>query len=145
MKSKFLVFSQFFLISLMVLGQTLTQSLTYPFLGFFFIFSGGIIGILAIKHHKQGNFNIRPDIKENCTLVTHGIYSYIRHPMYLSVLTMMFGVVLLHPSWYLSLLYAFLIVTLLVKLHYEESLWICHSKAYQEYRKTTKKLLPFVF
>lgn len=106
---------------------------------------GIIIGLIAINTHEKGNFNIRPDIKENCSLITHGIYRYIRHPMYLSVLTMMFGVMLIYFTLYEIVLYALLVVVMLVKLSYEESLWQCHSLEYEEYKKKTKRLIPYIF
>ena len=143
MKSKILVFLQFFIIFLMILP--LGMPVKYLSLGLLILGIGIIIGLLAINNHEKGNFNIRPDIKENCILVTDGIYGYIRHPMYLSVLTMMLGVVLLYASLYELVLYTILFIVLIVKLLYEESLWICRSKEYEAYKKKTKRLFPFLF
>jgi len=143
MKGKILVGVQFFLIFLMSL--TIGFKVEHLYLGLGFIILGSVIGLVAIKTHERGNFNIRPDIKENCTLVTHGIYAYIRHPMYLSVLTAMLGFVFLYPSWFEIILYIFLVITLIIKLLYEESLWQCHSKEYEAYKNSTKRLIPFIF
>jgi len=142
MKSKILVFLQFFIIFLMLLP--LGSKTFYPYLGLFVSGVGILIGLIAINTHKAGNFNIRPDIKESCELVTHGIYAYVRHPMYLSVLTMMFGVLLLYLSLYEVVLYAILVGVMLTKLFYEESLWQCHSAEYEAYMKRTKRLIPFL-
>ena len=117
----------------------------YLWSGLFIALIGIVIGIVAINTHEKGNFNIRPDIKEHCELVTHGIYAYIRHPMYLSVLTMMFGVLLIYFSLYECILYLLLLVVMLIKLSYEESLWQCHSQEYALYKKQTKRLIPFIF
>jgi protein-S-isoprenylcysteine O-methyltransferase Ste14 len=143
MKSKILVFLQFFIIFLMLLPLGMPVKFFYPAL--FVIFVGFIVGLLAIKEHSRGNFNIRPDIKEDCTLVTSGIYAYIRHPMYLCVLLIMLGVVLLYPLYYEMILYVLLLVVLLVKLFYEEHLWVCHDRAYRSYKKRVKRLIPFIF
>ena len=143
MKSKILVFLQFFIIFLMLLKFTTPTS--YLYVGLFISTLGAIIGIVAINTHSRGNFNIRPDIKESCELVTHGIYGYIRHPMYLSVMVMMLGVALIYFSYYEVVLYFLLLITLFTKLFYEERLWKCHSEAYEEYIKHTKRLLPFIF
>ncbi|ADN08115.1 methyltransferase family protein [Sulfurimonas autotrophica] len=143
MKSKILVGLQFFIIFLMILPLgTKTQHL---YLGSLILIFGIIIGLLALKEHKSGNFNIRPDIKENCELVTSGIYTYVRHPMYLSVLLSMFGLAVIYFTYYEFALLVILLITLLVKLFYEESLWKCHNPAYIEYLQKTKRLLPFVF
>jgi protein-S-isoprenylcysteine O-methyltransferase Ste14 len=143
MKSKILVFLQFFIIFLMLLK--ISSETHYLWSGLFISLVGVIIGIVAINGHKKDNFNIRPDIKESCELVTDGIYGYIRHPMYLSVLVMMFGVMLIYLSYYELILYLILIMILLIKLFYEETLWQCHSDAYMIYKKHTKRLFPFIF
>lgn len=143
MKSKILVFFQFFIIFLMLLK--FGSETSYLYLGLSISIVGIIIGLVAIGTHQRGNFNIRPDIKESCELVTHGIYGYIRHPMYLSVMLMMLGVALIYFSYYELILYSLLLAILFSKLFYEESLWKCHSEAYKEYIKNTKRLLPFIF
>jgi protein-S-isoprenylcysteine O-methyltransferase Ste14 len=143
MKSKILVFLQFFIIFLMLIPIG-TQTF-HLYLGLFISFVGVGVGFLAINTHKRGNFNIRPDIKESCELVTHGIYAYVRHPMYLSVLLMMLGVALIYFTYYEFFLYLCLVVVMLTKLFYEEHLWQCHSAEYEAYKKRTKRLLPFVF
>ena len=143
MKSKLLVFMQFFVIFLMILpfGAPMSSSLY----GVAIIVLGLFVGVLALSKNKLGNFNIRPDIKEDCTLVTTGIYGYIRHPMYVSVLLSMLGVVVLYPMVYEYVLFSVLLITLLIKLFYEESMWKCESQEYREYIKTTKRLIPYIF
>ena len=143
MKSKILVFLQFFIIFLMLLP--LGEPTLYFSTGLLIVILGAVIGFLAITTHERGNFNIRPDIKENCVLVTDGIYAYVRHPMYLSVLLMMLGVTLIYFTYYELVLYALLFIILLIKLFYEESLWQCHSREYEAYKKRTKRLIPFIF
>jgi len=143
MKSRILVFLQFFLIFLMLLS--FGDQTQYLWIGLCISVVGIIIGLVAINTHEKGNFNIRPDIKESCQLVTHGIYAYIRHPMYLSVLTMMFGVLLIYWSWYEVILYLLLGAVMFTKLFYEESLWQCHSEEYEKYKQETKRLIPFIF
>ncbi len=143
MKSKILVGLQFFIIFLMILP--LGTELRHLYIGLLLLVMGIAIGLLAIKEHKRGNFNIRPDIKENCELVTSGVYAYVRHPMYLCVLLSMSGIAVIYFTYYEFILLLFLVVILLVKLFYEEHLWQCHSSFYEEYLKRTKRLIPFVF
>ena len=143
MKSNLLVFTQFFVIFLMILPfGAPTQTLL---LGLGVTLFGGLIGLLALMQNRLGNFNIRPDIRKDCQLVKTGIYAYIRHPMYSSVLVSMLGVVLIYPMMYEFVLYAILLVTLLIKLFYEESLWKCESQEYIQYTKNTKRLIPYIF
>lgn len=143
MKSKILVFSQFFIIFLMTLPFGTPQN--NPYLGLAISTLGISIGLMALYKNKIGNFNIRPNLKEGATLVTDGIYSYIRHPMYTSVLIIMLGVTVLYPSKYEYILYALLMLTLLIKLFYEESMWKFENKKYLTYMRTTRRLIPFIF
>ncbi len=143
MKSKILVALQFLIIFLMLLP--IGSQTEHLLIGVAFIAMAMLVGFLAIAEHQRGNFNIRPDIKEDCKLVITGIYRFIRHPMYLSVLLAMFGVALIYATYYEFILFLFLVATLIVKLLYEESLWKCHDEAYSEYMKKTYRFIPFLF
>jgi protein-S-isoprenylcysteine O-methyltransferase Ste14 len=143
MKSRILVFIQFSTIFLMILP--LGGGTKNHYLGLSTAFLGILIGLLAIKAHPSGNFNIRPDIKEDCTLIRHGIYQVIRHPMYASVLLSMLGVVILYANLYVAILYLILLVNMLTKMFYEESLWHSKDECYKTYTKTTYRLIPYLF
>ena len=143
MRSKFLVFIQFFLIFLMILP--IGASTATLFYGVSISAIGLVIGLFALVENKIGNFNILPDIKEDGELITTGIYAYIRHPMYAAVLLFMLGIVTLYPISYEYLLYTLLVVTLLIKIFYEEHLWKCESERYKEYCGNTKRLIPSIF
>ncbi len=105
---------------------------------------GVVAGLWAITHNQPGNFNIAPEMKENCRLVTTGIYRWIRHPMYASVTLMLLGVVLMDPRPALWLLWLFLVNILLLKAQREESLWLLHDGCYLEYRENTKYFIPYI-
>lgn len=109
------------------------------------MFLGAVVGILALYANRIGNFNIRPDIKDGCKLITYGIYKYIRHPMYLSVILLGLGMVLLYPYPIQIIFYIALVIVLVIKMLYEESLWRSHLDEYEDYMKKTKRLIPFVF
>jgi len=143
LKSYTLVFSQFLLILIILLP--LGTSVENFFVALVFIVLGVSIGLFALYANRVDNFNICPDIKEDARLVTTGIYTYIRHPMYTSVLTTMFGFVLLYPVKFVFIAYILLLITLLIKLFYEESLWRAESSEYEIYMKHTKRLVPYIF
>lgn len=142
MKSGILVFMQFFIIFLMLLP--LGSDTSHPNIGSFLVVIGLSIGALALYKNRLGNFNIRPDIKEDASLVSDGIYSYIRHPMYTSVLVSMLGIVFLYFNIFEIILYLILFLNMLIKMFYEESLWMKKSDEYKEYSKTTYRLVPFI-
>ena len=139
MLSRLLVFFQFLFLFLLFFPSKI-----HNFWALFIFLTGMIIGLIAVKTHPKSNFNVRPDIKENCILITHGIYSYIRHPMYLSVILMGLGMALFYNNFFKWSVFILLLITMLVKMFYEEKLW-SKDECYKEYMKKTKRLIPFIF
>jgi protein-S-isoprenylcysteine O-methyltransferase Ste14 len=138
---KILVFLQF---SLMGLIALLSKGFFSSPLSMGIFLLGAILGIWALLHNKLGNFNIQPKMKEGLTLVTTGIYAFVRHPMYLSVLVMSFSFLLASASDIQSFLFLSLVVVLYLKAKREESLWMKENEEYDAYRKKTKLFLPYV-
>lgn len=80
------------------------------------------------------------------SLVTHGIYRYIRHPMYAALLYLAFGAYLKDVTWVSSLLVAGVTGSLLATAMREEAECVQYfGAAYAEYMKTNKRFVPFVF
>ncbi len=138
---KFLVFLQFGLIGLMIFFSHGVLS-SVPAIVIFLM--GVVIGLWAITHNKRGNFNIQPKLKEGCQLVTTGAYNYIRHPMYTSVILMMFAVLAASPAFLELLLFSLLIGVLVLKAKREEKLWCGHDASYLDYQKRTKLFIPYI-
>jgi len=105
---------------------------------------GLTIGLWALMHNTLGNFNIRSKLKKDAQLITAGIYAYIRHPMYTSVVTMMFGILISTPTWYEVILFSLLLITLYLKAKREEKPLIQAFSDYSDYKKRTKYFVPFV-
>ena len=143
MKSKILVFIQFS--AILLLALPLGTPTKHFALGMIFIIIGLVVGVFALSKNRLGNFNIRPDLKEDCILITDGVYAYIRHPMYTSVLVSMLGLTLMYLNTFTLVVYAILLVNMLVKMFYEESLWHCEGEAYKEYAQKTFRLIPKIF
>ena len=106
-----------------------------------FLITGLAVGLYAVYCNK--NFNIIPEIKENACLVRHGIYRYIRHPMYFSLMVSFFGF-LLFGSGESRILYLLMLTALYLKADKEEKLWHCHDEEYARYKERTKMFIPFV-
>jgi len=145
MKSKsysyILVSLQFILIAILLITHGLQTPSNFALLIFLV---GCGFGLYTVRHNKLGNFNVTPEIKENASLITTGAYRYIRHPMYFSVLIMMFGVVVSKPTLLSLFIYALLVVTLFLKAQKEEVLWMEQSNKYKTYMQQTKKIIPFI-
>jgi protein-S-isoprenylcysteine O-methyltransferase Ste14 len=84
--------------------------------------------------------------EKTSTLVTTGIYHYIRHPLYSSLLLLTWGIFFKAPGW-LGLLLALATTLFLVataKADEAECIRFFGSR-YEAYMKQTKRFVPFVF
>ncbi len=93
------------------------------------------------------NWSITLEVRERHQLVTHGIYRWVRHPMYLALFLYSAGQALILPNWLagpsygvaMALLFAF-------RLGPEEAMMREEfGKDYEAYRATTKRLVPGVW
>ena len=136
-----LVSLQFLLIgALLMTGTSIFSNL----LAILIFISGALMGMYALFYNNLKNINIIPEIKKDAVLITTGAYAYIRHPMYFSVLVMMLGVVIAELNTLRIIIYLLLIITLLLKAHKEEKLWLKKSEAYKVYKQRTKSIIPFI-
>ena len=133
--------------------------LQFTLMGFIYLLSKGVfsslvsmsifllgagVGIWALLHNRLGNFNIQPKMKEGAVLVTSGIYAFIRHPMYLSVIIVSFAMVLSSVTLLQTSLFLALVLVLFLKAKREESIWMEDGEEYAKYRASTKLFIPFV-
>lgn len=85
-------------------------------------------------------------IREDHQLVTHGIYRYVRHPVYLGVIIAIIGIPVYTSSLYGFLIMLALIPVILNRIRLEERLLTEEfGEAYLEYKATTRKLIPFIY
>ncbi len=103
------------------------------------------LGLWAIYVMRIGNFNIVPEPVENGVLRESGPYQLIRHPMYTSILLFAIPELIYYFTWWRFLLFILLLISLIAKLTYEESRLLQEYSGYGDYRKKTKRLIPFVF
>jgi protein-S-isoprenylcysteine O-methyltransferase Ste14 len=84
--------------------------------------------------------------EKTTALVTTGVYRYIRHPMYSSLLCLGWGIYFKRPSWpglALALVAtAFLVITARVEEAEDVRFF---GSAYEAYRKRTKMFIPYLF
>ena len=106
---------------------------------------GGVIGLWSFLAMGLGNIRAFPEIPQHGRLVVHGPYRWVRHPMYTSVLVITLAWMVEHPFPFRMVLWLGLVVTLWVKLGYEEQLLLARFPLYEEYRQRTKRIIPFLF
>ncbi|HSR34002.1 MAG TPA: isoprenylcysteine carboxylmethyltransferase family protein [Anaerolineae bacterium] len=86
------------------------------------------------------------EFEKTTRLVTVGIYRYIRHPMYSSLLFLAWGVFFKKPSWAGGLLAVVATLFLVAAGKIEEAEDIRYfGEAYREYIKRTKMFIPALF
>lgn len=107
--------------------------------------AGILLGAWAVVTMRIGHFNIAPDPLAWSKLVNRGPYSFIRHPMYLALLLMTLPLVLAYFSIPRALVWVGLLLTLLIKLNYEEKLLASSLPAYAGYARRTARLIPGLY
>jgi hypothetical protein len=55
---------------------------------------GAASGLYALAHNRLGILGIYPELPPDAELITSGPYRWVRHPMYTSLMLMMFGIAL---------------------------------------------------
>ena len=140
-KSILLVIAQFSIICLLLM---MNDSIFNHPLSWIISISGLLFGFYTLYFNRWGNFNVRPEIKKDAKLITHGAYKYIRHPMYFCVSIVMLGVILTSITLINNQLYGLLMVVLYLKAKREEALWSLQGSDYDAYKKNTKMFIPFV-
>ena len=91
----------------------------FSFLGYTIIISASIIMLIAIKD-LGSNLSPFPRPIANGELITSGIYRFIRHPMYYSLILISFGVFITKLSFYYLCLTISLALLIKFKIFLEE-------------------------
>lgn len=86
-------------------------------------------------------------IEKTTKLVTEGIYRYIRHPFYSSILFLGWGIYLKRADTWLGIILVIIVtVSVLATAVIEEREDIrFFGSAYQDYMEITKKFIPYVY
>jgi protein-S-isoprenylcysteine O-methyltransferase Ste14 len=84
-------------------------------------------------------------IEKTTELVTTGVYKYIRHPFYSSLLFLAWGIVFKRVIWYEIILAIAATLFLIITAKKEETENIEYfGETYREYMQQTKMFIPFV-
>ncbi len=85
-------------------------------------------------------------LEKTTKLVTSGIYQYIRHPMYSSLLFLGSGIFLKAPSFLGLVILLLVIISLELTANIEEVEDIQYfGETYQAYKNRTKKFVPYLW
>ncbi|MBN1572808.1 MAG: isoprenylcysteine carboxylmethyltransferase family protein [Deltaproteobacteria bacterium] len=102
-----------------------------------------VLGFIALGTTFQpGGFAPRP----NDPLVTSGIYSWVRHPLNVGVLSVLLGLALLVQSLFVLILFIVYFILVLRVISIEEShLSETFGEAYLSYSRRVRRLVPFIY
>lgn len=123
----------------------LLDTFNFDILGFLLGLSGLLLCLYA--QVKMGSsWRVGIDEKEKTELITTGLYRCIRNPTYLGLFILNAGVWLIWPTWtvFVFILVFFLMMEIQVRCE-EEHLHSIHGDKYVNYKKKTKRYLPYLY
>lgn len=122
------------------------DNIILSYVGFSIYISGGLLIIIA--RAQIGRFGTGKLItEEDHQLITQGVYSYIRNPMYFGSLIAIIGFCLVFRC-VITLIIMFIYYFLIFRMRILEEERILEKKfgqSYEDYKKRTKKLIPFLY
>jgi len=141
-KGKRLVFLQFALIIVLaIFPDSLDVDPTLEYVGIAMI-AIGVVTLFAGFRGLGKSLTANPVPNEDGVLVTKGIYSIVRHPIYLGLLIITMGLVVSSGVWAQIIVWIALAVLLVYKMRWEEVLLSAKYKGYAEYMNKVPGLVP---
>lgn len=105
-------------------------------------------GVSRLQNAKRSTSRKESELyafERTSELVTKGIYRYIRHPLYASLMYLAWGTFLKHISWISFILTLLASVSLIATAIADENECIQYfGDQYKKYMKGTKRFIPFV-
>ncbi len=136
-----LVIGQFVAIAILLLGG----SWLLPWWAWGIFSLGLLVFLLAATSLGSNNLTVMPVPREENTLSKQGIYRFVRHPMYLSVLLCGVAVAFGAPSLWRWAGLAMALIVLVGKIRYEEHRLTAKHPEYPEVMRGVKRLVPGVW
>ncbi|MBP7772990.1 MAG: isoprenylcysteine carboxylmethyltransferase family protein [Bacteroidia bacterium] len=106
---------------------------------------GVLLGLWAVIVIPPLYLRIHPEPATDAMLIRRGPYRMIRHPMYAALLLVGISWASDHPSFSRWMLYIMLLLVLVTKIKLEERILSNRFAAYQEYQRSSWKLVPFIW
>ena len=113
--------------------------------GLALVFIGGTFSLVAAVTLRRF-YSSTLIISEDHQLMTHGVYRFTRHPIYLGTIMVMMGLPVVVSSLYGLLIMSALIPLFLNRITREEEMLTEEfGDRYQQYQEATSKLIPFIY
>jgi len=124
----------------------------FAIIGLFLLLTGGLIRMKArLELKKKAGFDsltgtAQLQIVEKHQLVKDGLYKRIRHPLYLGEILRNLGFAVIFSSVYGTLIVLLASIFLLFRIEIEEKMLSClFGEEYRKYKRTTKRLIPYIY
>lgn len=101
-----------------------------------------ICGIAVLQLNR--NLSPFPSPTTGSTLITNGVFTWIRHPIYTGIIMGLLGASLYYQSLYKIIIIAVLAGLFYFKTSYEEERLAAVFTEYEAYKAKTKRFIPFV-
>lgn len=85
-----------------------------------------------------------PIPRRDASLVTHGVYGFVRNPIYTGLMLGGVGLVVFGGSWWHLATWAGLIVLLAAKARWEERMLAAEHPEFEDYARRVGRFLPFI-
>jgi protein-S-isoprenylcysteine O-methyltransferase Ste14 len=110
------------------------------------LFALGFMGMHWAEASLGKQFSVEVTIQDDHKLVTDGLYRYLRHPRYLSIIIFLMGISLVFRSWLALILVAALTMVLIWRIRDEEALLHqTFGTDWDAYSQRSWRLIPFVY
>lgn len=106
---------------------------------------GVLANFLAYWVFSSLGNNVSPTVATRAgqTLVTHGPYRWVRHPLYTMGMIAYLGFALLAENWFIALMSVLVFVVLAIRTPHEEARLLGKfGSAYRDYMETTGRFVP---
>ena len=95
--------------------------------------------------HLKGNWSATVTVKEGHELIRSGPYKYVRHPIYTGLIFGIFGMAIWAGEWRGIFAVLLTILAFTYKSRTEERELVKNFPEYEDYRRKTAALIPFIF
>lgn len=127
---------------MLFVGQVATENAILLRISWWLMLLGMLISIVSLLHLGK-SFGVLIAIRE---LKSTGIYSIVRHPMYLSDIIIRLAYMASHPSLFVFILVAISSACYVLRSRLEERFWLDSEPKYAEYMEKVKyRFIPKIF
>lgn len=119
-------------------------------IGVVLLIIGGTLRITSRRALMRAGFGLlnssRLQIVEGQRLITDGVYGLVRHPLYLGEIARNLGIAMILSSLYGAVVILVGNAFLLLRIEIEERMLVEEfGREYEDYRESTKKLIPYLY